>query len=419
MAISEPSLSLRQQVRSLPRNVWVLTGTSFLTDVSTEMIVHLLPLFLANVLGVRTVTVGLIEGLAETTSSLVKLLSGRWSDRLQQRKGLTVAGYALSTVAKPFLALARSWPAVLLVRFVERVGKGVRTAPRDALVADSVDARQRGLAFGLHRAGDTAGAALGLAIALVVVWRLQGSAVALAANTFTVLVWASFVPALAAVILLLIALREPQRAQPMGTGLASLPRLPYLPGVAFRRYLLIVTLFTLGNASDAFLVLRAQSVGLGITAILALLLLYNLVYTAVSSPAGVVSDRLGPQRLLLAGWLLYAAIYAGFALAAAAWHLVALFALYGIYYGLTAGAARAFVADLVPAHQRGTAYGWYNAAIGVAALPASVIAGLLWQGIGSWSGFSAPVAFLWGAALSLLAALLFYSWFPPGRRAAV
>jgi MFS family permease len=416
---SEPNPSLRQQVRSLPRNVWILTGASFLTDVSTEMVVHLLPLFLANVLGVRTVTVGLIEGLAETTSSLVKLLSGRWSDRLQRRKGLTVAGYALSTVAKPFLALARSWPAVLLVRFVERVGKGVRTAPRDALVADSVDARQRGLAFGLHRAGDTAGAALGLAIALFVVWRLQGNAISLAAGTFTVLVWASFVPALAAVILLLVALREPQRAQPMSTGRASLPRLPYLPGATFRRYLLVVTLFTLGNASDAFLVLRAQSVGLGISAILALLLLFNLVYTIISSPAGVVSDRLGPQRLLLAGWLLYAAIYAGFALAAAVWHLVALFALYGIYYGLTAGAARAFVADLVPAQQRGTAYGWYNAAIGVAALPASVIAGLLWQGIGRWSGFGAPAAFLWGAALSLLAALLFYRWFPPGRRVAV
>lgn len=415
MATSEPAPGLLRQARALPRNVWVLTGASFLTDVSTEMIVHLLPLFLANVLGVRTVTVGLIEGLAETTSSLVKLLSGRYSDRLQRRKGLTVAGYALSTVAKPFLALARSWPAVLLVRFVERVGKGVRTAPRDALVADSVDARRRGLAFGLHRAGDTAGAALGLLIALLVVWRLQGNSIALQASTFTFLVWASFVPALAAVILLVVAVREPQRAQPVESGVARLPRLPYLPAATFRRYLLVVAVFTLGNASDAFLVLRAQSAGLGIIGILALLLLFNLVYTAVSSPAGIVSDRLGPQRLLLAGWLLYAAIYAGFAFAAATWHLVALFALYGIYYGLTAGAARAFVADLVPAHQRGTAYGWYNAAIGIAALPASVIAGLLWQGIGRWAGFGAPAAFLWGAALSVLAALLFYRWFPPAR----
>ncbi|MDT8304968.1 MAG: MFS transporter [Anaerolineae bacterium] len=417
MATTEPSGSnLLHQARALPRNVWVLTGASFLTDVSTEMIVHLLPLFLANVLGVRTVTVGLIEGLAETTSSLVKLLSGRLSDRLQRRKGLTVAGYALSTVAKPFLALARSWPAVLLVRFVERVGKGVRTAPRDALVADSVGARQRGLAFGLHRAGDTAGAALGILIALLVVWRLQGHRVALEANTFTILVWASVLPALAAVVLLVLAVHEPRRAQPYAP---QLPQLPYLPVASFRRYLLVVTLFTLGNASDAFLVLRAQSVGLGITAILALLLLFNLVYTIVSSPAGAVSDRLGPQRLLVTGWLLYAAIYAGFAFAGTAWHLAGLFALYGIYYGLTAGAARAFVADLVPASQRGTAYGWYNGAVGIAALPASLIAGLLWQGIGRWQGFGAPAAFLWGAALALLAALLLYRWFPPTRRVTV
>lgn len=417
MATTEPSTgTILRQARALPRNVWVLTGASFLTDVSTEMIVHLLPLFLANVLGVRTVTVGLIEGLAETTSSLVKLLSGRLSDQLQRRKGLTVAGYALSTIAKPFLALARSWPAVLFVRFVERVGKGVRTAPRDALVADSVDARQRGLAFGLHRAGDTAGAALGLLVALLVVWRLQGNRITLEASTFGILVWASVLPALAAVVLLAVAVREPQRAQPYTP---RLPRLPYLPAVGFRRYLFVVALFTLGNASDAFLVLRAQSAGLGITAILGLLLLFNLVYAFVSSPAGAVSDRWGPQRLLVAGWLLYAAIYAGFAFASAAWHLAGLFALYGVYYGLTAGAARAFVADLVPASHRGTAYGWYNAAVAIAALPASLIAGLLWQGIGGWTGLGAPAAFLWGAVLALLAAILFYRWFPAQGRAAV
>ena len=398
-------------VRQLPRNIWVLTLASFFTDVSSDMLIHLLPFFLANVLGMRTVTIGFIEGLAETTSSLVKLVSGRLSDRLGRYKGLTVAGYALSTVAKPFFALAASWPAVLTVRFVERIGKGVRTAPRDVLIAGSIDDRQRGLAFGLHRAGDTAGAAIGLLIALLVIWRLQGNQLDLAQGTFQTIVWLSILPAVTAVLLLAFGVREKKQAAPVATD--STPSLP-LPRL-FKRYLVVLTLFTLGNSSDAFLMLRAQTTGLTVVQVMGLSVLFNLVYASLSGPAGSLSDRVGRQRLLLVGWVLYALIYVGFALIQTPWQMALLFMGYGIYYGLTQGVAKAFVADLVQKEQRGTAYGWFNAVVGLAVLPASLLAGVLWQGIGSWPGFGVQMPFFVGAALSILAAALFFVWFPPHR----
>ena len=397
-----------RQLRTLPRNVWVLTLASFLTDVSTEMMVHLLPLFLANVLGVRTVTIGLIEGVAETTSSLLKLVSGRLSDRLGQRKWLTVSGYALSTAAKPFLALAQTWQTVLAARFVERMGKGVRTSPRDALIADSITPEKRGAAFGLHRAGDTAGAALGILIALLVVWLLQGRQLTLARPTFATLVWLSLLPAALAVIILIVGVQEKRtkvdekRPSPPA---ASLPK-------PFKHYLLIIVLFTLGNSSDAFLILRAQSVGLSILGVLAALVLFNLVYAAISGPAGSLSDKVGRPRLLLGGWLLYALVYLGLAFAQTGWQIILLYALYGIYYGLTEGSAKALVADLVSKEQRGTAYGWYNGAVGLAALPASLLAGLLWQGVGGWAGLGVAAPFLFGAGMAITAVLLLHFWFP-------
>jgi MFS family permease len=399
-------------VRQLPRNIWVLTLASFFTDVSTDMLVHLIPFFLANVLGVRTVTIGLIEGLAETTASLVKLVSGWLSDRLGRYKGLTITGYALSTLAKPFFALAGSWTAILTVRFAERIGKGVRTAPRDALIADSIDEKQRGLAFGLHRAGDTAGAALGLIIALLVIWLLQGNQINLARTSFQAIVWLSILPALTAVLLLAFGVQEKRTGTP-GSAASNTTRPPL--SRAFKQYLVILAVFTLGNSSDAFLMLRAQSTGLTVLQVMGLLVLFNLVYASLSGPAGSLSDRVGRQRLLLAGWLLYALIYAGFALGQAPWQMAALFALYGIYYGLTQGVAKAFVADLTPSEQRGTAYGWFNGVVGLAVLPASLLAGLLWQGIGSWSGFGVRMPFLVGAALSVIAAGLLFVWFPPNK----
>jgi MFS family permease len=389
------------RIRRLPRNIWVLTGGSFLTDISSEMIVHLIPLFLANVLGVRTVTIGLIEGVAETTASLLKVFSGRYSDRLGRRKWLTVAGYGLSTIAKPFLVLANSWTAIFAVRFTDRVGKGIRTAPRDALVADSIAPEQRGLAFGLHRAGDTAGAAIGLLTALIVVWLAQGGGLTLQPATFRTLVWISVIPAALAVLLLAAGIRE----NPVGTKREEEKKpLSWRElGRPFKRFLFVVALFTLGNSADAFLVLRAQERGLSVSGVMALLVLFNLIYAIISGPASALSDKIGRRRLLVSGWLLYALLYAGFALAQTGWQMGLLFAAYGVYYGLTEGSAKAFVADLVLPEQRGTAYGFYNAAIGVMALPASLLAGLLWQGIGSWTGFGPSAPFVFGAVLALAA----------------
>ncbi len=396
-------------LRSLPRNVWAVSVTSFLADVSSEMILNLLPLFLTNVLGVRTSVIGLIEGVAEATASLLKLVSGWLSDRLGSRKWLAVAGYAISALSKPLFYGAQTWTRVAVARWSDRVGKGIRTAPRDALVADSTPVAQRGLAFGFHRASDTAGAMVGLIIALGVVWLVQQGSVLLYESTFRTLVLLSLLPAFAAVLVLIVATREVAVA-----GQSALPRLGFKTlGRPFLIFLLIVGLFDLGNSSDAFLVLRAQERGMSVSGILAMLITFNLIYTLVSTPAGALSDRIGRRRLLVAGWLIYAAIYFGFALAQAGWQIWALYAVYGLYYGLSYGTAKAMVADLVAPALRGTAYGTYHAVLGLLDIPASLIAGLLWQGIGAWPGFGPAAPFLFGALLALAAALLMALWHSP------
>jgi MFS family permease len=387
----------------LPRNVWAVTATSFLGDVSSEMLSSVLPLFLANVLGARTAAIGLVEGTAETTASLLKMASGALSDRLGRRKGLAVLGYGLSALAKPFLYLANSWGAVLGVRFADRAGKGLRTAPRDALVADSVPTRLRGLAFGLHRAGDTGGAVLGIGIALLVLLPLTRSGAALDRSMFQRLVLFSTVPAFLAVVVLALGAREVTREA--GSVTATRPSRATFDRT-FLRFIGILVVFTLGNSSDAFLILRAQNTGLGVLAILGMMLTFNLVYALVATPAGALSDRLGRRHMLLLGWLLYGLTYLGFAVLRAGWQAWLMMLLYGVYYGLTEGAAKALVADLVPAEARGSAYGVYNAAIGLTTLPASVLAGMLWQGIGSWPGLGPSAPFFFGAGLALLAAVL-------------
>ena len=399
---------LSDRLRAVPRNVWIVTVTSFLTDISSEMIINLLPLYLANVLGVKTSVIGLIEGIAESTASLLKVFSGWLSDRLSQRKWLTVAGYSLSTVAKPFLYFAGTWGVVLGVRFADRVGKGIRTAPRDALIADSVDESQRGLSFGLHRAGDTAGAMLGLLVALGIVWGLQAGGVSLARSTFQTVVLVSIIPAVLGVLVLAFGAQE---KPPQGT--AQAPRLS-LQGFdrPFKLLLVAAMVFTLGNSSDAFLILRAQERGLSVLGVMSMLVTFNFVYTVISSPAGALSDRIGRRRIITAGWLLYGLIYLGFALVSAAWQVWALYAVYGVYYGLAEGTVRALVADLVTPEQRGTAYGIFNAAIGLTAFPASFIAGLLWQGIGPWSGFGPQAPFIFGAGMATIAVVMLTAWLP-------
>jgi len=392
-------------VRRLPRNVWIVTITSFLTDVSSEMLTNLIPFFLANVLGVRTVVIGLIDGVAETTASLVKIISGALSDRLGKRKWLTVAGYSLSTIAKPFLFFANAWVWVLGVRFADRVGKGIRTAPRDALIADSIDKDQRGLAFGVHRAGDTAGAFLGLGIAAFIIWLTQSQTILLAQNTFRIIVLVSIIPAVLAVVVLALGAVEATGAGPGSEKTrVSLKDMD----ARFKTFLLIIVIFTLGNSSDAFILLRGQERGLSMLQVMGMALTFNAIYAIFAGPLGALSDRVGRRTLMLGGWLTYGLVYLGFAFAQTGWQVWSLFAMYGLYYAATEGVAKALVADLVPEALRGTAYGFFNAAIGITALPASLIAGLLWQGAGNWLGFGAGAPFFFGAGMVLLAGFLFW-----------
>ena len=398
----------RPSVRDLPRNVWAVGLTSFFMDISSEMVINILPLFLANVLGVQTSIIGLIEGIAEATASILKLFSGWLSDKMGGRKWLAVVGYSLSAVSKPFFYIAGSWELIAGVRWADRVGKGIRTAPRDALVADSVTKEVRGLAFGFHRAMDTAGAMVGIIIAVIVVWLAQKNTLDLSKSTFQTVVLISLLPAFLAVLSLAIGAKDVpvkgQRAAPK-FSLRSM-------GQPFIVFLVIVSIFTLGNSSDAFLVLRAQNLGLSVTGILIMLVMFNLIYSLISTPAGSLSDRIGRRRLIIGGWLVYAAIYLGFAFAQAAWQVWALYVVYGLYYGMAYGTANALVADLVPDNLRGTAYGTYNAMIGILAFPASLIAGLLWQGVGGWKGFGPSAPFLFGGTLALVAALLMAFWLP-------
>ena len=391
----------------VPRNVWVLSLTSLLRDVASEMLVHLLPLFLANVLGVRLALIGLIEGVAETTASLVKILSGWLSDRLGRRKGLTVGGYGLAALAMPLLLVAQTWTLVLLYRFLDRIGKGIRTAPRDALIADSVEPDQRGLSFGLHRAADSAGAFLGLLLAAVFVTRMQGSGLVLDAQTFRAIVYFAIVPAALAVLVVVVGVREARTRGPHTGSKTGVPDID----PRFRRFLAVMALFTLGNSTDAFLVLRAQSSGTSVVAILILLAGFNLVYTVLSGPAGALSDRIDRRKVMIGGWLLYAIVYLGFAWADQTWQFALLYGLYGAYYALTAGVAKAFVADLTPnPDRRGWAFGVFNGVIGLTLLPASVVAGVLWEGVGTWPGLGPAAPFIFGSGLSLISVLLMWRW---------
>ena len=395
----------KSSLRKLHPNIWVITATSFLTDISSEMLVYLIPLFLANVLGVRTAVIGLIDGVAETTASLLKIYSGALSDRLGQRKWLAVLGYGISTVAKPFLFFANSWGWVMGVRFGDRVGKGIRNPPRDALVAASTDQNQRGLAFGLHRAGDTAGAFIGIGVAALIIWFTQANSNLLAPETFRLAVLVSIVPAVLAVVVLAAGAKEitvaGQRSEAMRLSLSGMDS-------KFKTFLFIVVLFTLGNSSASFIILRAQERGLSVLQTMFMLMTFTAIYTILSGPLGALSDRVGRRKLIIGGWLAYGLVYLGFALAGAGWHIWLLFGLYGIYYAATEGVAKALVADLVPDSQRGSAYGLFNAAIGITALPASLLAGLLWQGAGQWAGFGPSAPFYFGASLALLASVLLW-----------
>ena len=395
-------------IKNLPRNLWAVSITSFFMDISSEMVINILPLFLSNVLGVRTSIIGIIEGIAESTASILKLFSGWLSDKFQGRKWLAVIGYGLSAISKPFFYFANSWGVVAGVRWADRLGKGIRTAPRDALIADYIKEEQRGIAFGFHRAADTAGAMLGLLIALGIIWFAQSNQVGLKENTFRTVVLVSLVPAFLAVLSLIIGAKDVSSEKKHVAPKFAFKSL----GKPFVIFMVIVGIFDLGNSSDAFLVLRAQERGLSTLGILGMLVLFNLVYTLVSTPAGTLSDTYGRRKIIIGGWFVYALIYLGFGLANEKWHVWTLYILYGFYYGMAYGTTKALIADLVPEMVRGTAYGTYNAVLGMLDLPASVIAGVLWQGVGSWMGFGPSAPFIFGAFMAFIAAVLMLVWMP-------
>ena len=386
------------------RNVFFLGWVSLLTDVSSDMIFNMFPLFLSHVLGVGPAFIGLIEGLGESVATLLKLVSGWASDKLGRRKGLTTLGYTVSTAAKPFLLIASSGGAALVIRFFERTGKGIRASPRDALVADSTAPDAMGRAFGFHRALDTSGAIVGIAIAAIVVYFMQGwERPDLAGDTFRWLIIIGVIPAVLAVLVLILFVHETRSSRPKA-GEAGMPTTVGGFDRRFKVFLAIMILFTLGNSADVFLILRASDIGLSPPLILLMLIPLNVIYAAASYPLGKLSDRIGRKNVIITGWAIYVLTYLGFALVSESWNVVyviLLFALYGVYYGASEGVTRAFVADMVPSKKRGTAYGLYHSAIGFSLLLASVIAGVLWEVI------NPAATFLFGAAMAGIAMLGF------------
>ena len=376
--------------RSLGRNVFALTAVSFLTDVSSEMIYPLLPAFLTVTLGATAGTLGAIEGAAETTASLLKLASGWWSDRVHRRKPLVLFGYGIAGLVRPLVAAAQNATQVLAVRLADRFGKGIRNAPRDALIAESVDPSVRGRAFGFNRAGDNAGAVIGPLIAFAL---LQWLALSMRA-----VFWLAYVPGALAFVTVLVFVKDQVRAPaPARVAAPDSVRTP-LPR-SFWWYLGVVLVFTLGNSTDAFLLLRVGQLGVPLALVPVLWAGHNLVKSSTSTYAGGLSDRLGRVPLLIAGWIWYALVYFGFAFASKPWHAWALFGAYRLYFALTEGTERALVADFVDASRRGTAFGWFHLTVGIGSLPASLLFGLVWDRWGSHS------AFIMGASLAAVAAI--------------
>ena len=378
--------------QGLTRNVVILGFVSLLNDAASEMIYPLLPVFLTSVLGAGPAALGMIEGIAESTASLLKLYSGYLSDRVKRRKGWVVAGYSLSNVMRPLIAFAGSWVQVLALRFSDRVGKGLRTSPRDAMIADSTPPEFRGMAYGFHRAMDHGGAIVGplLATGLLLLYQDSISTVFLL----------SFIPGTLAVVLLLVGLRERASAPRTGGRTFSFRSAWTEMPDGFRKYLLIILIFTLGNSTDAFLLVRAQALGVPIALLPTIWVALHVVKMAFSVPGGMLSDRLGRKRIIVTGWVVYALVYAGFAFASRQWHVWALFATYGIYFGLTEGVEKALVADIAPAHLRGSAFGLYHLTVGIGAFPASLVFGLVWE------RFGPSAAFGMGAGLALLSSVM-------------
>lgn len=368
-------------------NIVVLGIVSLLTDISSEMVYPLLPVFLTATLGASPAIVGVIEGIAESMASLLKVFSGYWGDKTEKKKELAIAGYGASSLGKVVLLFAGSWGGVLLSRVIDRLGKGIRTAPRDALIAESAKAGSRGHAFGLHRAMDTFGAVLGVAIAYFL---LVGNS-----TDIKRIFLFSMIPALLGVITLFFV-RQPReiysRKKKLSFAWSALD-------TRLKAFLILAFIFNLGNSSNQFLLLRASKLGASAPLVVLLYLVYNVSYGILSYPIGRLSDRIGRRRILVAGYFIYALVYLGFAVVTRLSTLWSLFVVYGFYIAFTEGVEKALLADIAPSHLRGTVIGLHAALVGLALLPASLLAGLLWDLLGA----SAP--FYFGASMGLFAAI--------------
>jgi MFS family permease len=384
-------------------NVIALGLVSLFTDVSSEMLVPVMPLFVTVTLGASVASLGLIEGVAECTASVLRVVSGRLSDRIGRRKPFLIAGYGVSGVCKAAMAMVTVWPQMLGLRFGDRVGKALRNPPRDALIADSTHPSQLGRAFGLHRAMDTFGAAVGPLVA----WWLLARWGSLGAEGYRRIFLASAIPSAIAVLVLIVMLRAPRPAKPAGVAPANADA-PL--GATFRRFLTADVVFQLGNSSNAFLLLRAQHIGFSAGDVALVYLGYNLLAAALSLPLGNLADRVGRRPLLLAGYVLYAVAYAFAAFLPTRIGIVAAFAVLAVQIALSDGQARSLVADLVPRERRASAYGAYHGVVGAALLPASIVAGLLWERVG------AHAPFVLGAVLALVAAMMFAVLMPAPPR---
>jgi MFS family permease len=382
-----------QKIFGFHRNIFFLGLVSLFTDISSEMIYPLLPVFLVSILGVGPTFVGLVEGVAEATASFLKLFSGWVSDRRQKRKFLVVSGYTLSTVTRPLVAAATAGWHVLFIRFLDRVGKGIRTSPRDALVADSTPESEYGKAFGFQRALDHTGAVIGPLIAFLLLTFIT--------QQYRTLFLLAYIPGIIALFLLIFGVRERIAAQPAPSSQpVQLTLRPF--DRRFKIFLLIIILFSLGNSSDAFLILKAKEAGVSVSLLPVLWAVLHISKSLSATPGGILSDRYGRRKMIIAGWILYGGVYFGFALAQTSEMVWILFVVYGLFYGLTEGGERALVANLVQPHLRGTAYGLFHFSIGLSTLPASLLMGFLWE------TFSPKAAFSFGAVMALLAAVLLW-----------
>jgi MFS family permease len=419
------------KIWGLDRNVFWAGVSSFFMDISSEMVYSLVPIFLSSVLGVPKAVIGVIEGIAETTASMLKMIAGWLSDKLGRRKPLMLFGYGVSTLSRPLLALAGGWGMVLGSRFVDRFGKGMRTAPRDAIVADSCAKEELGRSFGYHRAMDQMGAVIGPAIAFLVLWLRPGG--------YRTVFWISMIPGAICVVVIALFIRDRRRkaaggadacaapeldeaaesaaegaptggSQPAGLAAVGLGRRERLRGPLLM-YLLVTGVFALGNSSDAFLILRARDLKVAAFMIPVLYLVFNFIYSALSIPAGLLADRVGRRKVALVGFAVFAGAYAWMAVARSQAAVWGVFAVYGVYMAIADGNGRALLAEFSSGERRGTAFGAYHMVVGLAALPASIIAGLLYDHV------SAAAPFWVGAAGAALAGVLMLALVPEPRRA--